>query len=486
MDHGFFTRASDAGAAPLLLDLLLEEIHAGASEEEEQAFFLSIGAKLAERFPVEGLGEVDMLEQHLNGLFGHLGLGVARLEIGSDALIIRHRLPGADSRGDGQNWLAALPPVLEGPMTPGYVASAAGRSCGRGWWPVPMAYWSCGMDCDRRALLSGLVAGTGLIAGGARAAAPASGNAAVNAAWAGFSRRFLSPEGRIVDTGNGGISHSEGQGYGLLLAESAGDRAAFEAIWHWTVKTLFRPDVRLFAWRYDPSAANPVADTNNATDGDLLIAWALLRAARRWQVPVYAGQSATIRQAIRQYLVRPHGEMLVMLPGLQGFAKDEVLTLNPSYYVWPALQAFAAIDQGAWVPIARDGTRLLGNASFGTHLLPTDWVDVAPDGHVAPTQGRPARFGYDAIRVPLYLALAGRGGALRRYGAFWNGFLRNRQPIPAWVDVLSDDHAPYPLSSGGMAVVDLVAGTRPRLAEGDYYSSALGALASLAPPLTLG
>jgi endoglucanase len=42
----------------------------------------------------------------------------------------------------------------------------------------------------------------------------------------------------------------------------------------WTERTLLRGDVALFAWRYDPRAPNPVADTNNASDGDMLIAWA--------------------------------------------------------------------------------------------------------------------------------------------------------------------------------------------------------------------
>ncbi len=37
-------------------------------------------------------------------------------------------------------------------------------------------------------------------------------------AWSEFRTRFLTADGRVVDTGNQGVSHSEGQGYGLLLA----------------------------------------------------------------------------------------------------------------------------------------------------------------------------------------------------------------------------------------------------------------------------
>jgi endoglucanase len=48
--------------------------------------------------------------------------------------------------------------------------------------------------------------------------------------WSLYKARFLDRGGRIVDNGNGGISHSEGQGYGLLLSYLAGNRADFKLI----------------------------------------------------------------------------------------------------------------------------------------------------------------------------------------------------------------------------------------------------------------
>ena len=47
------------------------------------------------------------------------------------------------------------------------------------------------------------------------------------ALWKAFRMSFVS-NGRVIDKDNGGISHSEGQGYGMILAEASGDRAIFE------------------------------------------------------------------------------------------------------------------------------------------------------------------------------------------------------------------------------------------------------------------
>ena len=80
--------------------------------------------------------------------------------------------------------------------------------------------------------MSGLGRRDLLLALGGAALVPAAARGAPAAdAWPAFKARYMAPEGRIVDTGNGGISHSEGQGYGMLLAEAAGDRAAFDRLW---------------------------------------------------------------------------------------------------------------------------------------------------------------------------------------------------------------------------------------------------------------
>ncbi|HAI06581.1 MAG TPA: endoglucanase, partial [Pantoea sp.] len=92
--------------------------------------------------------------------------------------------------------------------------------------------------------------------------------------WDSFKSRFVTSEGRVIDTANNNVSHTEGQGYGMLLAVANDDRVTFDRLWQWTRSQLGNPQTDLFYWRYTPGTANPVADKNNAADGDVLLAWA--------------------------------------------------------------------------------------------------------------------------------------------------------------------------------------------------------------------
>jgi hypothetical protein len=131
-----------------------------------------------------------------------------------------------------------------------------------------------------------------------------------------------------------------------------------------------------------------------------------------------------------------------------------------------------------------DGRTLLRSAAFGLQHLPTDWLDVDKDGTVAPARGKPPLFGFDAIRVPLYLFWARETELLENCRQYRRGSLKDRRPIPAWINVATGETAPYPLSIGGNAAATLVATghlpVRPAGGSEDYYSSALSDLAELA------
>lgn len=312
---------------------------------------------------------------------------------------------------------------------------------------------------------------------------------AFRAEWQAFQDRFLMPEGRVADTGNGGVSHSEGQGWALLFALRAEDRPAFERILAWTRRVLRRPGDNLHAWRYRPDASLPVDDPNNATDGDICMAWALLDAGERWGIPGYTALGTAITRDILRLLVRRAGPFSVLLPGARGFEQADSTVINPSYYVFPAFAALArAVPDPAWVRVAADGLMLLRACRFGRWALPPDWLVLKKaDGGLSLSSNWPPRFSFDAVRVPLYLAWAGLHGepALTRVSNFWTD--PAHLYVPAWTDLTNDSLASYPASPGVMAIAHLVAGQRiaspisypllPSVAQSpDYYSAALSLL----------
>jgi endoglucanase len=230
------------------------------------------------------------------------------------------------------------------------------------------------------------------------------------AVWPRYKAKFIDPNGRVVDNANGGISHSEGQGYAMLLAERLDDKDAFAKAWMWTRQNLLGHSARLAAWRWDPASTPHVNDTNNATDGDLFMTWALLEAGERWSELDYtrAGQELTDALARADVASSPFGPILK--PGTFGFdAKDQRdgPVVNLSYWVFPALRLLKEKSDAAdWAAIAATGRKLIADAQFGPHKLPSNWLalgGVAP----APAPAFPRVFGYDAIRIPLYLAWSG-------------------------------------------------------------------------------
>jgi endo-1,4-beta-D-glucanase Y len=321
------------------------------------------------------------------------------------------------------------------------------------------------------------------------ASAPAQ-DTSLTSEWIKYRDRFVGDDGRVRDTGNKDISHTEGQGWAMLFAESFDDRTWFDRIWNWTRETLQRPDSALFSWRWDPNGKNPVADTNNATDGDMLIAWALSRAARRWQLPDYNAEARRIVVAVRQKLIIRVAGRLVLMPGAEGFRQENgTVIVNPSYYIYPALEEFPRLDGSVeWARLRLDGLGLLGKARFGQWELTPDWIAVDKAGKVAPARNLPPRFGFDAIRIPLYL-IWGREATTQRLAgvvSFWNGF--TDKPVPAWVDVTNGSLAPFPAPAGFQAIIDLTrlrlngkAAPMPQIGDSDdYYSASLVLLADLA------
>lgn len=298
--------------------------------------------------------------------------------------------------------------------------------------------------------------------------------------------------GRVIDTGNGDVSHSEGQGYGLLFAVAANDRTAFDSIWMWTHTVLQRDD-KLFHWRYRPCESKNkqcIDDPNNASDGDLLIAWALLRAADKWGDKSYRHDAQVIITAIEEKLFIETEAFLVLLPGEFGFksdeSNDEGIQLNLSYWVFPAIDAITEVSSRAlrWKALHRSGTALIYKARFSKHKLPPDWLRVN-EGALSLTNTVSQEYGFNACRIPLHLAWAGIDDA-----AFYSDFERwwDIENTPATVNLLTNEIAEYAMTPGMKAVESAVKHiidgsplSLPAIDRNmDYYSASLTLLSMVA------
>ena len=310
--------------------------------------------------------------------------------------------------------------------------------------------------------------------------------------WSEFRRRYLLPEGRIVDTGNRNVSHSEGQGYAMLAAVQADDQGSFSRMLAWTIGNLKRREDNLCSWRYQPDQQPPVTDPNNATDGDLFIAWALLEAATRWANGDYRRRAIAIARDLLRSCCIQAGNRWLLLPGAYGFQSRTRIVLNLSYYAFPAMRALGReMGDPTWARLESDGLALLNEARFGRFGLPPDWLEIRSGSNdIAPAAGWPARFSFDAVRIPLKLAWSGHAGhpSAKAANDFWLN--PDFRAIPAWTDLRSGQLAPYPAHSGIVAVARLAsaallargnAATMPRIGSApDYYAAALTMLSRMA------
>ncbi|MCB1487850.1 MAG: endoglucanase [Bauldia sp.] len=272
------------------------------------------------------------------------------------------------------------------------------------------------------------------------------------AEWTAYAEQFVKEDGRVVDNVNGGISHSESQGYGLLLAYSAGDRAGFERIWGFTSNELLIRSDRLAAWKWDAAAKPHVVDVNNASDGDILIAYALGLAGEDWKDQRYTDAARKLALAIGDNLLTDANNRVVLRPGAEGFGRSEntgTLIVNASYWIF---EAFPTLEKLApdhpWQQLASSGAELINAARFGPAKLPSDWIAISAEG-LRPAPDFPAVYGYNAIRIPLYLLRAGA-----KAGPLLDNFEQAAQSLgPAIVDIASG-HAVEKLADPGYRMID--------------------------------
>lgn len=239
--------------------------------------------------------------------------------------------------------------------------------------------------------------------------------------WNFYKNTFISEDGRVIDHQNNSVSHSEGQGYGMLLSVLFDDRECFDKLWKWTKDNLQkRKGDSLLAWSWGkhPSGKWTVIDYNNATDGDTLIAYALCLAGRKWGNEQYLDEAKIIIKDIKDFLIIKKDEHIYLLPGYYGFYKEDFIILNPSYYILPAYKTFASVeDNKFWNSFYVESLNFLNKIRFGEYRLPSDWV-IFRNGTFSIFSEKSDNFGIEAIRIPLYALMAEEPSIVEKFGAY--------------------------------------------------------------------
>lgn len=243
-----------------------------------------------------------------------------------------------------------------------------------------------------------------------------------------FLDRYLLKSGRVVRTDQGGDTVSEGQAYALLLAAAIDDEARFRDVWAWTNRHLQRGD-RLLAWRWEDGR---VIDWNPAADADLIAAGALALGGQRFDDPALTVEASRISAAVlaRETITRDGRRVLVAGPWAR---VDRVV--NPSYSVVGIMSRLSsAVGDRRWLAVAASSRLALDSLTAKAPHLPPDWatVDAAganPHARESPG-GEPPRYGYDAARVLVQLAVDCRATSQQVAARAWP-FLRRARTLVA-------------------------------------------------------
>jgi endo-1,4-beta-D-glucanase Y len=200
-------------------------------------------------------------------------------------------------------------------------------------------------------------------------------------------------------------------GYGMLIAVNAGQRDLFDAFWTFVDSLIPVPAAggavagnNLLPWSINSDCS--VADYNNATDGDLDVAMALIQAEQRWPGNSYLDHAIPIIKDILNKNTALTNGKRVLLTGAKQKVSDggRPSYFAPAYYrVFIDIFSRAAYADAAqvtgWTELLNSTYSLLTAAQEGTSgKLWPDWWPL--DGSTSTGQV----FGWDACRAPWRIA----------------------------------------------------------------------------------
>lgn len=224
----------------------------------------------------------------------------------------------------------------------------------------------------------------------------------LQASWSEYKSLFIAQDGRVIDRANANITHSESIGYAMYLAIQNSDFKSFSKIHTWYENNLKKNKFGLISWKWgkDISGSWHVLDANNATDGDLWIAYDNILMYEITKNEIYRSEAMELMKNIKKHLVIKQAGSLYLLPGKFGFITKNSLEINLSYYLFFIFDKFKEYDKDElWGKLKEDGINLLYKSRFTSLQLNADWISI--DKYTQRISlSKNSAFGFDAIRIP--------------------------------------------------------------------------------------
>lgn len=269
-----------------------------------------------------------------------------------------------------------------------------------------------------------------------------------------FLDAYVTSDGRVQRKDEGDDIVSEGQAYGMLIAEIAGRDDLAQTIWSWTKANLQRPD-DLISWHADPSGK--VLDQGSATDADVLLAYALLRYSGTDADSLHRDGQQLAHAVLQNETVDHHG---APVPVAGPWALTTPYSVDPSYWMPGVYDGLATLTGDQRWSQARAATvdivsQLTGDGS----TLPSDWATLDDSAKASGSgNGNPVQYGADAERMPIWFAY-GCDDASKALAAKWWGLLSGQPGALALnLDGSVLNGTPFPVAYLGAAAAAHAAG----------------------------
>ena len=219
-----------------------------------------------------------------------------------------------------------------------------------------------------------------------------------------YKENIIQPTGRVIDWQNHAVTHSEGIGYSLFFAVALNDKRDFYKILNWFEKNIGFNSKNLIPWLWGKDAQGKwhVLDSNDATDGNMWIAYSLLLAYEKWGDKTLKRKALKLIKAIKKYDIYSHKGCIVLLPGSKFFVSPSHLTINPSYYAPFIFDKFYSYDKdNIWKILSEQSLKIWYYIYVSPYFLFPDWVEL--DIHTCRVTKLITIEGFNSIRIPIWI-----------------------------------------------------------------------------------